>query len=287
MTIYGGPFFRNNIAFLSCAFGDIRQPVVTVEDTFVQCYTPNSTRNTVGTVELRVLLNNADYTGRSLNFSFFGCNPTSISQCGDSCMSQTGCGWCVGDQTCVGEARCSSKGIFLDSCLSLSVMPTFVTLNGTEPITVSFNRPLEILDKLQPNTTQSRRSVFQSTIDSPFYCQFGTASVPAYALTGSNSSITCTPPSVAVDGIVPLTIIYRGTILAGPIDFQYLGTVQLNRFIYYQCLIVRQQIAVSRGIVTDVNRRTCVTGVSLTTSAHQPINVPLTVGVLVNVLTRA
>jgi hypothetical protein len=224
VTIYGGPFFSNNIAFLSCAFGPVHQPVVTVEETFVQCYTPNTTRNTPGTVELRVLLNNADYTRSSLNFSFFGCTPTAISQCGDGCMSQTGCGWCVGDQTCVGEARCSSRGIFLDSCLSLTVSPTFVSLSGTEPITVSFDRPLEILDILQPNTTQARRSVLQSTIDSPFFCQFGTASVPAYALVGSNNSITCTPPQVDVDGAVPLTIIYRSTILAGPIDFQFLGT---------------------------------------------------------------
>jgi hypothetical protein len=222
VTIYGGPFFSNNIAFLSCAFGPVHQPVVTVEETFVQCYTPNTTRNTPGTVELRVLLNNADYTRSSLNFSFFGCTPTAISQCGDGCMSQTGCGWCVGDQTCVGEARCSSRGIFLDSCLSLTVSPTFVSLSGTEPITVSFDRPLEILDILQPNTTQARRSVLQSTIDSPFFCQFGTASVPAYALVGSNNSITCTPPQVDVDGAVPLTIIYRSTILAGPIDFQFL-----------------------------------------------------------------
>jgi len=223
VTIYGGPFFTNSISFLSCAFGQVHQPVVAVDETFVQCYTPNNTRNTPGTVQLRVLLNNADYTGTSLDFAFFGCNPAAISQCGGACISQQGCGWCVGDQTCVGEARCSSRGIFLDSCLSLTVFPTFVSLSGTEPIRVTFDRPLEILDRLQPNATHARRSTLQSTIDSPFYCQFGTASVPAYALTGSNNSIACTPPSVAVDGTVPLTIVYHSTILAGPIDFQYLG----------------------------------------------------------------
>jgi hypothetical protein len=222
VTIYGGPFFTNRISVLTCAFGATHQPVFNVQEDSLQCYTPNATRNLAGPVELRVLLNKVDYTGAPLNFSFFGCDqPSSLSQCGDTCLAQTGCGWCVGEQTCLGQARCS--GIFLDSCLSLSVSPTFVNLAGTDPITITFNRPLEILDMLQPNTTNARRNVFQSTTESPFFCQFGTASVPAFALIGSNNSITCIPPSVAVDGTVPLTIIYRNSILAGPIDFQYLG----------------------------------------------------------------
>lgn len=166
------------------------------------CVTPS---RSPGTVNVTIEYNNSPYTSNKLTFDFYSCTQPTCGQCLSQLPEKQECGWCAASGTCTSQHSACLSGFWNQNvCPSLlSVIPESYPISGG---------PVEIT-----GTYFAPGSNYQ--------CVFGSNVQPAIRI--SNTTISCTAPSVSVEnkGVVEISVRYDGTNYAE-------NTLS---FLYYDC----------------------------------------------------